>query len=174
MKNILLKSLFPVLLFLFINHHHSLGQNTGASTVGKAIQGTYEFLSDVFDSTSSEKHKNVHAGKLTIDDGKYSFKFDSTCFRVPGLELPEFYFLRYHSGNYSFKYYKKGLSDASPVESLEDHDIIGTITLVSKEASAIPGREVNQWFIRVDLSGGCFYFHAMISELSLWGIVKKI
>jgi hypothetical protein len=172
MKRIPFKLLFSVLVFMFVSNFCASGQ-TGKKdlTLGEAIHGTYKFLVGKYDSNAPDHNISVLVGNLTIQKGKYNFVPESI--RNSVQDLPKFCFLDDSSGTYTFSWYKKELSENTPVSSLEDDDILGTITMISKDQKKTNGDMVSAWFIRIDLHAGYVYFHSLINEFQTWSITKK-
>ena len=167
MKRLTVKFFLPAFIFLIVSQDHSYGQaDKKFITVGEAILGTYDFWVDRYDSAATEIHKSVHAGALTICDGRYSFVYDSSCFAVKGLQLPKFYFLYYPHGTYTFTYYGKELSETTPQYLLRNEEIIGAITLSSPEQKTAPFHMDREWYIRNDFAAGVYYFHALYNDWS--------
>lgn len=142
-----------IFILLMLTQHNALAQNEYA--IYDDLQGNWEV---------KQSYEGNGIGTLIIKDSSYTY-LPNPSIKVYLWMSKRFSFIDQKKGVFKIESYRASLKPQDQIEDLDDGDILLTCTFNDQAES---------FFIRYDKDKNEFYFHALISEIQRYQIVKRI
>ena len=142
-----------IFIVLFIGQSSALTQNKYA--IYDELQGKWQVR---------QTYGGDGIGTLIIQDSSYTF-LPKSGVTVYEWMRKRFSFIDQVKGTFTIESYRVNLKPEDRVEDIEDHDILLTCKFNNQSES---------FFIRYDQEKNEFYFHALISEMQGYQIIRRL